>query len=165
MIPSRPGSMSGSRAKSPSKKNRREEPTVEKRPKREPQSHIYFIMRDEAMRKVPIMIMPGNYYELQTEMARYTPRTRQILIVRDHEKTIMTSLNFHASPVYYVSEVHTSNLPEFVPVEKLRWDFSEYHAKLPGWMNAFEQKNQDEEEAKRLAAAVPNLDEDDLFLL
>lgn len=133
---SRPSSKPESRAKTSNKKNRVDGDKTEKKEKKPPKSQIHLILQDEEVRVVPLMIMPESYYELQTVIAKYLPRTRRIVIVRDAEKLILTNKNFHPSIIYYVSEIHTSNVPEFIPVQTVHWDFTTYHAKPPSWHDA-----------------------------
>lgn len=135
---------------------------AEKKIKKLPKSYLNIKLEDCDLRIVPLMMMPESYYELQTEIARYLPRMRQVLIVRDEEKQILTNKNFHPSNVYHVREVNTNRMPEYIPVEKLKWDFTEYHAKQPGWVDAFELKKLEEEE-KKADEAENSIDDDEIF--
>ena len=147
--------------KTPSKRQVKDE-GEEKKPKKLPKSYLNIKLEDEDLRIVPLMMMPESYYDLQTEIAKYLPRMRQVLIVRDEEKQILTNKNFHPSNVYLVREVNTTRMPEYIPVEKLKWDFTEYHAKLPGWVDAFELKKLEEEE-KKAEEEDKLMDDDDIF--
>jgi hypothetical protein len=155
--------MSSRTPKTPNPKKKKVE-DVEKKPKKEPKTHLHFRLKEtEDVRIVPLMNTLESYYDLQIEIARYLPRFKQLTIVRDQEKEIITSRNFHASPVYYISEVHTDSMPAYLPVEKLKWDFTDYHGKPTAWVDTFELKKVEDEERKAAEAAEEEADDDDLF--
>ena len=132
------------------------------KPKKLPKANLHFLSRNSVKRIVPLMEIPTSYYELQIEIARYMPRCKEMVIVRNSDKQIVTSKNFQPSPVYYVNEIHTNTTPEHIPVQNLKWEFESYHGKPSDWVDLSQLRvavTDEEKSAREIEAAA----EDDLF--
>lgn len=92
-------------------------------PKKEPKAVIHFQVKDRPPFDAKVYDSILSYFDLQQAIARYLPRHRGVLTVRDAKKEIITAATFTSCAEYYVREIDFRGINEVNSTRPMKWEF------------------------------------------
>jgi hypothetical protein len=92
-------------------------------PKKEPKAIIHFLVKDRPPFEAKIYDNILSYFDLQQAIARYLPRHRGVLTVRDAAKELISAETFSPCAEYFVREIDFRGVGEVNITRPIKWEF------------------------------------------